>query len=407
MEITRIFIIFARDNVLPDAAGETVGSLCPCLQPVRNIFFMTIHLRTNLIIIGASIAILGACAASAADFTGDSLKDFAEYDKLMLKRGKGQISEADSVAMNGYLKSALANYRSWRAETGDSVPVPAELAKTFGSHYNDFTVAGIFMFQDRDYRGAYDIWEACVDVPDAPEVAAALTNAQNSRGQIAFNRAMAATQAGMEAEALASYDKAYELGYADDQLFDSAIMQAEQARDYALARKWAARGVEKKGPASVYRDYQIKYATAADPAEGEALCTEAIAADPGNPRWYNLRVIAYEKMKNHEASLADLRKITELTPDDPVAFYNYGGKLMFMANYARNEKTAKKDELKKMYADAAAAFEQAVTKSNGDRRSMPAVVKSLNSLDQIYHTSGDKAGKKRVEQYRRTLGITK
>ena len=357
----------------------------------------------------AAIA-LGLCATLGiyADETGtntatdaDCLNHFAEYDKIMLKRSQGPISETDSIAMIGHLKGALDDYR--RAGEGG---VSDEAAKAFGAHYNDYTVAGIFMFQDRDYKGAYDLWEACVELPDNPKVAAGITNMQNSRGQIAFNRAMAATQAGMNAEALASYEKAFELDYDDNQLFDSAIMSAEQARDYAMAAKWAQRGMDRMGQTSVYRDYMIKYVTMQDPAKGIELCTETIALDPQNPKWYSRRVEINERLKNHDAVLEDLKKITELSPNDPVVWYNYGAKKMFATNLLKNAKETKKDVLNAMYDEACAALEQSVKLADtSNQRTMPAVVKSLNELDKYFHQKGDKAGKKRVEEYRKKLGI--
>lgn len=359
-------------------------------------------LRNFFLIAGTALFCFNVCADN---FQTACLEDFSEYDKLMLKRSQGPLSQQDSTAMMQHLVSALNNFKEHKASQGENIP--DDLAKAIGKHYNDFTVAGIFMFQNEDYKGAYSIWEACVDLPDNPSILSAITNIQNDRGQIAFNRAIAATQAGMKTEALASYDKAYTLGYNDNQLFDSAIMMAEQARDYVSASKWAQRGVERMGQTSIYRDYLIKYASLSDLNKAVELCTETIAIDPNNPKWYNRRIEANEKLKNHEAVLEDMKKVTELSPSDPVAMYNYGAKKMYITNIAKNEKSASKEELKAMYAEATASLEKACEVANGDQRTMPAVVKSLNMLDQYYHDHGDKAGKKRVEEYRVKFGITK
>lgn len=341
----------------------------------------------------------------ADNFAEACLSNFTQYDNLMRKRSQGQLSEADSISMVDNLRSALANFKEYRKDNEN--PISEEVAKAFGKHYNDFTVIGIFMFQSQDYKGAYDIWEACVDIPDDPMIASQISNMQNSRGQLAFNRAMAATQTGMKDEAMSSYEKAYQLGYNDNQLFDAAIMMAEQARDYSLAERWAQRGIEKAGNTSIYRDYQIKYAMMQDPAKGVELCTETIAIDPTNPKWLTRRIEANEKLQNHEAVLEDMAEIIKLKPNDPVSLYNYGAKKMFVTNNARANKTAGKEQLKEMYSDASSAFESALKAANGEKSSMPAVIKSLNALDKYYHETGDKAGKKRVEEYRKKLGLTK
>ena len=158
-----------------------------------------------------------------------------------------------------------------------------------------------------------------MELPDNPAVAEAVKNPQNPRGLLAVNRALAATQAAMYPEALAAYDKAFALGYDDRQLFDSAVTLSQQTGDNADALKWACRGAAKYGRNSVYREYEIKYTTETDPAKGVELATESIGENPGEARWYNMRVIAYERLKRNEDALADLRKVTELTPADPMA----------------------------------------------------------------------------------------
>lgn len=324
----------------------------------------------------------------------------AEYDKLMSKRSGGTLAEADSVAMVDHLRSALEQFKESIADGEEPDPVAA---KAIGTHYNDYTVAGIFMFQDRDYRGAYDIWEACVSLPDIPDVNAAVTNPQNSRGELAFNRALAATQAGLRQETLEAYDKAYSLGYEEAQLFDGAINMAQQMKQNEIAYMWSDRAQQKFGMNSLYREYMIKSAMEMDTNRGVALATESIEADPANPKWYTLRVIGYERLKDHSKSIEDLRKVSELAPQDAMAQYNYAAKLMFLANMARNEHTADKKELKKMYDEAAVAFEKVCTLPADSRASRHAIEKSLNYLDQIFYSNGDKAGRKRVETYRKAL----
>lgn len=324
----------------------------------------------------------------------------AEYDKIMTKRSGGSLEPADSIAMMDHLRSALVQFKESIAdgEEPDSIA-----AKAIGSHYNDYTVAGIFMFQDRDYRGAYDMWEACVSLPDIPAVNAAVKNPQNSRGELAFNRALAATQAGLRQETLEAYEKAYNLGYQEAQLFDGVINMAQQMKQNETAYMWCDRAQQKFGMNSLYREYMIKSAMEMDVNKGIALATESIETDPQNPKWYTLRVIGYERLKDHSKSIEDLRKVSELAPQDAMAQYNYAVKLMFLANMARNEHTADKKELKKMYDEAAVAFEKVCTLPANSRASRHAIEKSLNYLDQIFYSNGDKAGRKRVETYRKAL----
>ena len=78
-----------------------------------------------------------------------------------------------------------------------------------------------------------------------------------------------------------------------------------------------------------------------------------------------------------------------------------------MANLGRNGNTLDKNAYKTALNEAAEALEQAVKCSTGARTSLHAVVKSLNFLDQIYAQTNDKAGKKRVADYRAKFGMTK
>lgn len=358
----------------------------------------------KLTILAAAVLCL-ISPVKADDYMTACIENFNQYDNLMRKRSTGPLSESDSISMINHLRSAVENFNKIQNDIDN--PISAEIAGAIGKHYNDFYVMGVFMFQNKDYKGAYEIWKACVDFPDNPEIGESISNMQIDRGQLAFNRALAAVQGGMKEEALKSFEKSYELGYTDNQLFDSAIMTAEQARDYQTASLWAKRAVQKFPSAATYQDYVIRYASMESPEKGLEACAAAIAIEPQNPRWYTRRIEINEKMKNHDAVLADMKKVLEITPDDPVALYNYGAKKIFVTNNAKNEKTASKEELKSMYADAESALERACQMANGDSRTMPAVIKSLNTLDRIYHERGDKAGKKRVEEYRKNFGITK
>lgn len=333
------------------------------------------------------------------------LDNFANYDNLMRKRSEGPLNSADSVSMLVYLKEALDNYNSLKKDS--AVPISEELAQAFARHYPDYTVAGIFMFQSNEFKNAYEIWGGCVDVPDDPIIDNLIENRQNSRGQLAYNRALAAIQAGMGAEALSSYEKAFELGYFDNQLFDSAIMLSEQQKDFASASKWAKRGIEKNGESSIYKDYLIKYKISENPEEALIICTETIGLDPKNPRWYNRRMEANEKLHNHEAVLVDMKIVTELAPNDPVTFANYGLKMIFVANMAKYENAASKEDLKKMYDEGTKALEHALELAKAEQKNMPAIAKSLNALDKYYHEIGDNGGKKRVVEFRKKFGFIK
>ena len=357
-----------------------------------------------------ALACIAVSLCSLSSYSNESeataLNSFSNYDAIMLKRSQGPISESDSTLMITNLKTALQNYKEWK-KSPEYTLGSEQLSKAMASHYNDFTVAGIYMFQAKDYQGAYEIWEACVEIPDDKDVAANLSNMQNSRADLAYNRAIAATQAGMHNEALQSYEKAYVLGYTDKQLFDSAILTARNLKQYDSALNWCARGMERHGQTSVYRDQMINIATSLNPEKAVALATEAIGIDPENAKWYNMRAVANEKLKKHDAVLSDLKLIATMKPEDGMAQYNYASKLMFKANEFRADKNSKKEDIKKMYDQAIEAFEKVCQLPKDGGRNNHAIEKSINYLDQFYHQNGDKAGKKRVQKYREALGIRK
>lgn len=354
-----------------------------------------------------TVAVCGCAFGALADARKNCLNALAEYDRIMQKRLQGSFTPQDSIDQANSLKASLAAYDEW-AVGSESNNMPEDMAKAIGRHYNDYTVASIYMMQNKDYKDAYDMLRACVDLPDNPLIGKGIVNPQNDRGELAFHQGVAATQAGMREQALIAYEKAFELGFDEQQLFDSAILAAEQSGDKDLAYRWAERGAEKYGISSLYREYMIKYAIEKDLLKALDLVNKTIEADPDNIKWYNKRVIIYEKLHDHKASLLDLWRITQLAPEDAMSRYNYGMKLHFMATLAENlgngSKTDK-EEKKRLTQQAAEELETAcrLGLANKTAQSAHIVNKSLNILDQIYHANGDKEGKKRVAEYRKQL----
>lgn len=354
-----------------------------------------------------TVAVCGCALGALADARKNCLNALAEYDRIMQKRLQGSFTPQDSIDQANSLKASLAAYDEW-AVGSESNNMPEDMAKAIGRHYNDYTVASIYMMQNKDYKDAYDMLRACVDLPDNPLIGKGIVNPQNDRGELAFHQGVAATQAGMREQALIAYEKAFELGFNEQQLFDSAILAAEQSGDKDLAYRWAERGAEKYGISSLYREYMIKYAIEKDLLKALDLVNKTIEADPDNIKWYNKRVIIYEKLHDHKASLLDLWRITQLAPEDAMSRYNYGMKLHFMATLAENlgngSKTDK-EEKKRLTQQAAEELETAcrLGLANKTAQSSHIVNKSLNILDQIYHANGDKEGKKRVAEYRKQL----
>lgn len=365
-------------------------------------------MTTKKIIAGIVTAAVCGCAVGAyADARENCLNSLAEYDRIMQKRLQGSFTPQDSIDQANSLKASLAAYDEW-AVGSESNNMPEDMAKAIGRHYNDYTVASIYMMQNKDYKDAYDMLRACVDLPDNPLIGKGIVNPQNDRGELAFHQGVAATQAGMREQALIAYEKAFELGFDEQQLFDSAILAAEQSGDKDLAYRWAERGAEKYGISSLYREYMIKYAIEKDLLKALDLVNKTIEADPDNIKWYNKRVIIYEKLHDHKASLLDLWRITRLAPEDAMSRYNYGMKLHFMATLTENlgnSTKADKEEKKRLTQQAAEELETAcrLGLANKTAQSSHIVNKSLNILDQIYHANGDKEGKKRVAEYRKQL----
>lgn len=343
------------------------------------------------------------CAASS-DGQHRALEAFAAYDSIMRNHTGGPFQPADSIALSRNLTDALDGFREWRRQAPGE-PVPDTLAEAVGRHYNDFSLFGIFMYQNQDFRGAYDMWEGCVDLPDDPAISRAVVNPANPREIIAANRAVAARQAGMTSEALALYRKAISLGYDDKGVFDSAIALAQSSGDRTVMLEWFRMGVEKYGRNSLYREYEIKYTIEDDPLQGYELASQSIAEFPDNPKWYNMRVSAAERLQRHESVLADLRRVTELTPGDPQVWYNYGNKLFRMAEMARNDADLSIEELNERFLRAADVFEQVIALSKGDKFKRHLVVNSLNYLHYSYDCTQNKEGLKRWKQYKKQFNF--
>ena len=137
-----------------------------------------------------------------------------------------------------------------------------------------------------------------------------------------------------------------------------------------------------------------------DYAQANAMLDEAIANEPGNAVYLNLKGVICESQKDNETALEYYKKATELDATLASAHYNYGRKLCEKA-YSISDSSAElsQAEYNKVRAEqidpllrlAAEQLEKAFQLDEDNQRD------ALRYLRNVYYNLGDDENLKRIE----------
>ncbi len=332
----------------------------------------------------------------------------AEWINLQMKKDadKKKMATALVEGINDYIK-VLPLDTVVDAKGKVKTKYSKEAIKAVKDNYNNLNNAAIFLWEEKDYMGAYDAWGMYLDLPSNPILGsnAPAAPADSVMSDIAFNRALAAWQADSLALSLASFEKAINLGYDKSQVFDYAINQAAQLGDNEKVFELAERAYKAFPDANpVYLQLMIngriekgKYEEAA------AMLDEAIAGNPENKQLsqlYNVKGTLFDAQKNNDEALKCYEKAVELDGNNALAQSNMGRAICNQA-YAINEdaQTKSNDEyqdirvnqINPLFQKAADHLERALEIDPDNSR------EAIIYLRNIYYNLGDEANLKRIE----------
>ena len=331
------------------------------------------------------------------------------YDKMYLNQSMGQnqnpqdMGKALLSGYNYYVK-ALEVGPYTDAKGKEKKPDEKKIVNTISGHYTDFSNVGSYLWDSKDFKGAYDVWSMYVNVMTDPRFAGNIKNLADST--VAYGnylKALAAWQADMLPEALDAFQAAIDGGYETPEVYDYALQVANQAQNQEKMFYYAQKGLEKFGTSNpnflllTLNGYieQQQY------DQARQLLDEAIAKDPKNPIYYFSMGILEDNLSNTDAAIVAMKKAIELNDEYAVAYFNLG-RLLAEKNDELDSKASnlslpeynayKQKELIPVLKESAAAFEKAYALDPDNQAD------ALKYLKNIYYVLEDADNLKRVEQ---------
>ncbi len=333
--------------------------------------------------------------------------EFTCYDNLFAKKSIGQdvdSKEIGTALVDGYkyFMTALPLDTVVNEKGKVKTKYSKDIVKTIAGHYNDFDNAARFLWEAKDYKGAYTAWDIYLTLPQNPTIRKELTLQHDTiMGELAYNQALAAWQADCLDSALVAFDRARGFGYNKKQLFDYAISVAAQKMKNDVVYALAADAYKLYPEDSKYISLIINgYIESKDYDKAKATIEEALASDPNNGELYDVMGILYDSQKDNEKAMECYRKAVELNPEFARSQYNLGRKICEKA-YAISDDASTKtqaeymvirdNEIFPLFREAAQHLEKAYELDSDNMND------ALRYLRNVYYNLGDEANLKRIE----------
>lgn len=272
-------------------------------------------------------------ANSAETYYVPGKTGFDVYDAYILQKSLG--GDIDTKAMG---RSLLDGYNFFmKAFEYDSLPdakgkvkpkFSKDMVNVIVGHVNDFDQAAVGFWQARDYEGAYEAWDALLDIPSNPRYAKSNIKHYPDTviAEIRYNQGLAAWQAGRLDSAMTAFDKSIALGNTNPQLFEYAYSVAYAAKNKEAQKRYAREGFNRFGTSDPrFLQWTVNgYIEDKDFDTATKMLKDAIAADPNNGAYYYSAGILEESRKNNDAAKVYYQKGIELNPDFPGNYLNLG-----------------------------------------------------------------------------------
>jgi tetratricopeptide (TPR) repeat protein len=346
--------------------------------------------------------------------------EFANYDDLFGKRALGQTVDGADMGHSlldgyNYYMTALPLDTIVDEKGKVKTKYSKDIVKSIVGHYNDFDNAARFLWEAKDYKGAYNAWEIFLNMPTNAQLGKDAPKAPHDtiQAELMYNQGLAAWQADDLELALNSLCKAKEHGYTKKFVYDYAISMAAQLHRndtvYALAAE-ALPLYGKEDPKFIGLVIN-GYIEKKQYSEAQSMIETALSEDPNNAQLYDVLGILYESQitdgmdKTQSAELEQkamdsYKKAIEVDPSFARAQYDYGRKVADKAfnindsatNLSQAEYIKVRDtQIYPLFREAATYFEKAY-ELNADEMS-----DALRYLRNLYYNLGDEDNLKRIE----------
>lgn len=338
---------------------------------------------------------------------------FKQYDDVLGKRQIGVIKDDDPQVLQS-AEALLGGYEYYmKALPLDSLPdekgkvkpkYSKEILSTIVGHQVDFSNVGGVFYNAKQFDKAYQTWDIFLDMARDPMFiqAKAQQFPDSTLSDIAFNQGIAAWQANEFEKAGKAFQRAINLGYGDEKVYQYGIAVATNAKDNDMLLQFAVAGNEKFGETNPEYINQIVnyYLNTEKYAEATDFLDKAIAAHPGNAQYYALEGIIYDNQKDVDKAMSLYKKALEIDPDNGLGNFYYGRSLarkageMQDAYQGTNYSSYKAKEVDPLYKESLGYLKKAyeVDKANKDN--------ILDLMDLLYYNLNDAAGQDWVKEAR-------
>lgn len=264
-------------------------------------------------------------------------------------------------------------------------------------HHNDFNIAGSYFYDAKDYKGAYEAWGAYCDIAgNATLTTKAIPD--TIIGETRFYQGVAAWQAELYKEAINSFAAARKNGYVKKEAFDYAMACAANAQDNDAIIEIAKEAYPIYGKQDPqYISIMINdFINNNKFEEATKLLDEAIAANPTNAEFYDVKGSLYENQKDTENAFTFYKKSIEVNPEYAKGqfdvgryYYNKALNLRKEANDLKGAEYQKAlEKVKPLYEEALPHLEKAYKLAENDAEFKNDV---RHALQNIYYFMGDEA----------------
>lgn len=334
---------------------------------------------------------------------------FDVYDNLYLKMQLGQKPDPKQMGQSildgyNYFMKALPLDPVTDAKGKTKTKYTKNIINIISGHHNDFSNAGAFLWDAKDYKGCYDAFEIYCTLPSNPLLGkdAPKAPADSVIGMTRYNQALAAWQANDLDKAIDAFSKAINLGHVNNDLLNYACSVAAQAKNNDKLVEFAQKGIELYGDTNPnYMLYLLNsYVENKDFATAHKVLNDAIAKNPNVAEYYFSLGVIDESEGNYESAEKNYKKAIDMKPEYAAAYQNYGrmlverhdkinaiGDNMSQADYNK----LRAETLRPILLEAAGVFEKAYELDPENLRD------ALNYLRNIYYALEDAANLERIE----------
>lgn len=292
-----------------------------------------------------------------------------------------------------------------------------DIRNNFKNNLDNYANAGIYYFNGKDFKKAYDIWTDYVNITKMPIMDKQEMPADSIVGQIRYNAAIAALQSGDHQLAIKALSDARNGGYNENDVYKFLVYEYEQTKDTVNLINTLKEGdqrfknemvevTDEQGNVSMQKEntYILKlinlYIYRSQFDDAIKALDVVIAENPTNADYWNVKGSLYEAQKNMDQAVECFLKAIEISPNMPEALGNLG-RIYFNQAIQRNNEIselsdnaqytkAKDEEVLPLFKKALPYYEKAHSlKPNEDEY--------MVALRGIYYNLGDAENLKKIE----------